>query len=68
MSTTTISSTRARGAEILDARRGSTTEGTTILDERPAQFQPGNGKLKTKEPKDQISIAQKKLKQIIAVL
>ena len=31
-------------------------------------FQPGNGKLKTKEPKDQIKIAQSKLKTIIGSL
>eukprot|EP00629_Pelagomonadales_sp_RCC1024_P016482 CAMPEP_0119269782 /NCGR_PEP_ID=MMETSP1329-20130426/7046_1 /TAXON_ID=114041 /ORGANISM="Genus nov. species nov., Strain RCC1024" /LENGTH=163 /DNA_ID=CAMNT_0007269783 /DNA_START=156 /DNA_END=647 /DNA_ORIENTATION=- len=39
-----------------------------VYDNNFIYFQPGNGKLKTKEPKDQISIAQKKLKQIIAVL
>ena len=31
-------------------------------------FQPGNGKLKYKEPKDQVKVAQSKLKQIIAAL
>ena len=31
-------------------------------------FQPGNGKVKTKEPKDQIAVAKSKLKAIIASL
>ena len=31
-------------------------------------FQPGNGKVKTKEPKDQIAVARTKLKAIIASL
>ena len=31
-------------------------------------FQPGNGKVKTKEPKDQIAVAKNKLKAIIASL
>mmetsp|Transcript_6827 Transcript_6827/g.21526 ORF Transcript_6827/g.21526 Transcript_6827/m.21526 type:complete len:166 (-) Transcript_6827:30-527(-) len=39
-----------------------------VYDNNFIYFQPGNGKLKTKEPKDQIKIAQTKLKTIISSL
>ena len=40
----------------------------TFYDNNFIYFQPGNGKVKTKEPKDQISVAKNKLKAIIASL
>lgn len=39
-----------------------------VYDNNFIYFQPGNGKLKYKEPKDQVKVAQSKLKQIIAAL
>ena len=39
-----------------------------VYDNNFIYFQPGNGKVKTKEPKDQIAVAKNKLKAIIASL
>ena len=39
-----------------------------VYDNNFIYFQPGNGKVKTKEPKDQIAVAKSKLKAIIASL
>ena len=42
--------------------------GRYVYDNNFIYFQPGNGKVKTKEPKDQIAVAKTKLKAIIASL
>ena len=42
--------------------------GRYVYDNNFIYFQPGNGKVKTKEPKDQIAVAKSKLKAIIASL
>jgi len=39
-----------------------------VYDNNFIYFQPGSGKLKIKEPKDQIAVAKTKLKAIIASL
>ena len=39
-----------------------------VYDNNFIYFQPGNGKVKTKEPKDRIAVAKTKLKAIIASL